>query len=129
MDQMQSALKKAGIRSQPAQAVDGNSKTNPGKNRNQFNNPPPIKFKENGRLRWELLTKDAKEWAESLKGVTDTQLRNFYNQVKAIQARIEATGDFDQNAPLIALLKPKIAYYVKKSKSKDEEEPEEEDFL
>ena len=78
---------------------------------------PKIVFRENNKLRRELFTKDAKEWADRLYRVSDTQLRNFYNQVKALQAKIESTG-FEKNDALVGLLKPKAAYAAAKPENK-----------
>lgn len=75
--------------------------------------PPKIKLRSNGQLRKELLTSEAEEWASLLynndNGVTATQLRNFFNEVKALQSRIEA-GGFNSNEAMIGLLKSKAAY-------------------
>lgn len=79
---------------------------------------PQIKFRdEKGNLRRELLTTEAKSIAGNFEGsgLTNTQLRKFYNEVKALQAQIEATeGDdkekFEKNEAMIAMLKSKVAY-------------------
>lgn len=75
--------------------------------------PPEIIFRDKEQLRRELLTSEAEQWADYLddkgKGVTATQLRNFFNEVKALQSRIEARG-FASNEAMIGLLKSKAAY-------------------
>ncbi len=82
---------------------------------------PPIEFRKNGRLRRELLTADAERWADRLynsgKGVSSTQLRKFFNEVKALQSRIEAEG-FEANDALVGMLKPKAAYALKRAEKK-----------
>jgi len=77
-----------------------------------------IKFRdENGNLRRELLTAEASKIASEFKrtNLTNTQLRRFYNEVKALKARIEATEGsddekFKKNEAMIAMLKSKITY-------------------
>lgn len=60
-----------------------------------------------------LLTTDAEQYADSFVGdrpqLRSAQLRRFYNEVKALEARIEA-GGFEANAPLVKMLRPKVAY-------------------
>lgn len=83
--------------------------------------PPKIVFRNNGRLRRELLTSEAEKWADLLyddkNGVTATQLRNFFNEVKALQSRIEA-GGFAVNEAMIGLLKSKAAYAYARAEKK-----------
>lgn len=87
----------------------------------QRNTPPNIVFRANGQLRRELLTSEAETWADLLydnkNGVTATQLRNFFNEVKALQSRIEA-GGFAANEALIGLLKSKAAYAYARAEKK-----------
>ena len=78
--------------------------------------PPSFKdekvvFRENGHIRESLLTTVAEREAESFvgDGLTSAQLRRFYNEVKALEARIEA-GGFEANAPLVKMLRSKVAY-------------------
>lgn len=71
-----------------------------------------IKFRDsNGNLRKELLTTEAEEWGGKFVNdkLTITQLRRFYNEVKALEARIEATS-FEENQALIGMLRSKVAY-------------------
>lgn len=87
------------------------------------NNPPKILLRRNGQLRRELITSEAEQWADSLhnngNGITATQLRNFFNEVKALQSRIEA-GGFDANEALVGLLKSKAAYAYARAEKKRE---------
>lgn len=80
-----------------------------------------IVFRTNGQLRRELLTSDAQNWSELLYsngyGVTATQLRNFFNEVKALQSRIEA-GGFQSNEAMVGLLKSKVAYAYARAETK-----------
>lgn len=80
-----------------------------------------IIFRANGQLRRELLTTDAENWSTLLhdngSGVTPTALRNFYNEVKALQSRIEA-GGFQSNEAMVGLLKSKAAYAHARAENK-----------
>lgn len=80
-----------------------------------------IVFRANGQLRRELLTTDAENWSNLLYdngfGVTPTALRNFYNEVKALQSRIEA-GGFKSNEAMVGLLKSKAAYAYARAENK-----------
>jgi CRISPR type III-A-associated protein Csm2 len=82
---------------------------------------PSIVFRDSGQLRKELLTSEAEEWADLLydnkNGVTATQLRNFFNEVKALQSRIEA-GGFAANEAIVGLLKSKSAYAYARAEKK-----------
>jgi CRISPR type III-A-associated protein Csm2 len=73
-------------------------------------------FRENGRLRENLLTTEAEKQAYDFlhppgrqKDLTSAQLRRFYHEVKALEAKIEA-GGFETNAPLVKMLRSKVAY-------------------
>lgn len=68
-------------------------------------------FRKDGHLKVSLLTTAAERKAESFvgDGLTSAQLRRFYNEVKALEARIEA-GGFEANAPLVKMLRSKVAY-------------------
>jgi CRISPR type III-A-associated protein Csm2 len=62
------------------------------------------------------LTSFAEEQAEAFlhppnrqKALTSAQLRRFYHEVKALEAKIEA-GGFEANAPLVKMLRSKVAY-------------------
>ncbi|HHT9145915.1 MAG TPA: type III-A CRISPR-associated protein Csm2 [Candidatus Wunengus sp. YC61] len=80
-----------------------------------------IVFRANGQLRRELLTSDAENWSNLLYdngyGVTPTALRNFYNEVKALQSRIEI-GGFQANEAMVGLLKSKAAYAYARAENK-----------
>lgn len=82
--------------------------------------PPSFKdekvvFRENGHIRESLLTTDAESYAAKFlepsqqQPLTSAQLRRFYNEVKALEAKIEASG-FEANAPLVKMLRSKVAY-------------------
>ena len=109
---MKAAFDKAGVKSKEiSQKSHSNSES-----------ADKIVFRENGKLRRELLTNDALNWADKLyqngyDGVTHTQLRNFFNEVKALQSRIEAYSFEDVDA-LIGLLKSKAAYALAKAEKK-----------
>lgn len=66
-----------------------------------------------------LLTTDAEREADSFfrDRLTSAQLRRFYNEVKALEARIEA-GGFEANAPLVKMLRSKVAYACPRQKNR-----------
>ena len=79
-------------------------------------------FNEKGKLRKKLLLEEAKEWAKKLNyhqeengrrsdvfKVSINQLRKFYNEVLALQAKIKASSYEDVEA-LIAMLISKANY-------------------
>jgi len=115
---MEEAFKKSGYKDSrnPQRQQHGQ-----GGDRRQPVNIPQIIFRSNGQLRRELLTSDAESWADWLydnkNGVTATQLRNFFNEVKALQSRIEA-GGFSSNEAMIGLLKSKAAYAYARAEKK-----------
>jgi CRISPR type III-A-associated protein Csm2 len=118
---MHEAFNKAGFKGggnpqRPRQEHSGDRKLS-----TQSNTLPNIVFRNNGQLRRELLTSEAENWADLLydnkNGVTATQLRNFFNEVKALQSRIEA-GGFAVNEALIGLLKSKAAYAYARAEKK-----------
>lgn len=82
---------------------------------------PKITFRKDGQLKREVLTTDAEKWADWLynggNGVTATQLRNFFNEVKALQSRIDA-GGFEANDAIVGLLKSKVAYAYARAEKK-----------
>lgn len=84
-------------------------------------NSPKIVFRKDGYLRKDLLTSEAEKWADLLfddrNGVSATQLRNFFNEVKALQSRIEA-GGFLSNEAMVGLLKSKVAYAYARAEKK-----------
>lgn len=83
---------------------------------------PTIRFRdEKNNLRKELLTSEADTYAERFgnpsegRALTNHQIRRFYNEVKALEAKIEATQDFAGNEALVHMLKAKVAYARNKS--------------
>lgn len=72
-------------------------------------------FRKDGHLKVSLLTTAAESYAAKFlersqqQPLTSAQLRRFYNEVKALEARIEA-GGFEANAPLVKMLRSKVAY-------------------
>ena len=66
-----------------------------------------------------LLTNKAEAWAREFasRGLSPTQIRKFYNDVKALESKIEAKKDeptgFKEVLPLIKMLKSKVAYAVR----------------
>lgn len=68
-------------------------------------------FRENGRLKESLVTSYAEEHAGAFvrDRLNSSQLRRFYHEVKALEAKIDA-GGFEANAALVKLLRSKVAY-------------------
>lgn len=122
MNQMEEALKKSGGLMSDDK---GNKLEKKPIRQEESNTPPTIVFRDtNGYLRRELLTNEADIWAGLLFKVSSTQLRSFYNEVKAIQSRIEVADEAGQNGfkineALIGLLKSKVAYARAKAKDED----------
>ncbi|MFQ5850062.1 MAG: type III-A CRISPR-associated protein Csm2 [Candidatus Binatia bacterium] len=75
----------------------------------------PGYFFEKEHLKESLLTTAAENQAYAFlhpnrqRALTSAQLRRFYHEVKALQAKIEA-GGFEANAPLVKMLRSKVAY-------------------
>lgn len=72
-------------------------------------------FRENGVLREDLILKEAKDIARDLysmgKGLSNSQLRAFFNEIKAIQNRINKNEKlFESNYVYILMLKAKADY-------------------
>ncbi len=77
------------------------------------------------RIKTRLLLDDAKKWAEKFvkarPELKSAQIRRFYHDVKALEAKIEASGEsgngilFEKHLPLIKMLKSKVAYACPKT--------------
>lgn len=84
----------------------------------------PIRFRdENRNLRRELLTDEAKDWAEKVgKKVSYTQLRKFYSEVLSIQSRMKDIPDenesFKKYEAVIGMLISKANYAKIRSKKR-----------
>ncbi len=86
-------------------------------------NLPKLVFRdENGYRKKELFTEHAIAYADAMINMTQTQLRKYYNEVKALEARIKANPDFKTNEALIGLLKSKVAYGMAKENDKNKKE-------
>jgi len=83
---------------------------------------------ENGRLKRKLIENEAEKIGRLLaKGglnrekkkekLTKTQLRNFYNEVKALEERINDEDSFMNNLPHILMLKAKANYAYRGGKN------------
>lgn len=121
---MGDAKRKAGFRESESGSKPDNKRKDSGRKNEteEVTTRSIIVFRDNGKLRKELLTSEAKDWADALQQVSSTQLRNFYNEVKTLQSRIEAANSlgengFDRHEALIGLLKAKAAYAVARSES------------
>ena len=73
------------------------------------------------RIKKSLLLEGARKWAQDFirtrPELKAAQIRRFYHDVKALEAKIEASG-FEKNLPLIKMLKSKVAYACPKYGSK-----------
>lgn len=71
----------------------------------------PDYFVEKGHLKESLLTSFAEDQATAFvqDRLNSSQLRKFYHEVKALEAKIEA-GGFEANAPFVKMLRSKVAY-------------------
>ncbi len=78
-------------------------------------------------LKQELLDQKAISWAESFTTLKSSQMRRFYDDLKAIERKILVAGDinaqedaFRQNRALITMFKAKAAYAQKRKVSPPE---------
>ncbi len=73
-------------------------------------------FNEKGYLRKDLITDIAEKIGENFvqKRLSKSQLRNFFNEVKAIDAKIDDNNNFEENLPFILMIKAKASYAYKK---------------
>ena len=78
-------------------------------------------FDEKGNIKCDLLANIAEQVAKVLgdSGVTSTQLRGFFMQVRAIERRLGQTS-FPEVVPQIQKLKPLAANYVGRAKNEAE---------
>ena len=80
-------------------------------------------FNKDGTIRAELLDEEAREWAVRFieppsegrsrrNGLTSAQLRKFYNEVKALEAKLKANNyeNYSEVYPFIRMLKSKASY-------------------
>ena len=80
---------------------------------------------ENGNgLRPELLESEAEQQAQKFSELNTTQLRKFFNEVKALEKRLKDNGDSDEYfnknlIPLIKMLKAKVSYSLARQDKKD----------
>lgn len=87
------------------------------RNENVGEELPKLDFRDSNNYRKkDLFTDTAQKYAEVMAKfkLTQTQLRKYYNEVKALDARIEANPNFKEHEYLIALLKSKVAYGLAK---------------
>lgn len=79
-------------------------------------------------LREDLIVEHAdilgKEFVEKRPKLTSAQLRKFFNDVHALKAKVESIG-FDNQRPMIKMLKSKVAY----AKGRDKIPAEFKDFI
>lgn len=84
-----------------------------------------LKFKKEGywdnkgNIREDLLTIEAKEVAQSFKngGVTNSQLRAFFNEIKGLSNRIDGKKEnWGKVYPMVLMIKSKIEYRCSKDR-------------
>lgn len=128
---MRDAFNKAGhggAKQYPGQRQDGSYPQRQGQSNIQSEHSPSmpkIVFRDESNYRKkELFTDYALQYADELTRhkITQTQLRKYYNEVKALEARIKANPDFKANEALISLLKSKVAYGLAKETDRDKKE-------
>jgi len=89
------------------------------------------KEREIKRIKTKLLLDGAIEWAKKFVGarpeLKSAQIRRFYHDVKALEAKINAAEDngFEMNLPLIKMLKSKVAYACPEKDFKGRKVPKE----
>jgi len=83
-------------------------------------------FDDTGNIKCDLLTKTAEQVAQVLghAGVTSTQLRRFFTQVRSIQREL-GQRSFQDVVSEIQSLKPLVANYVGRGKNQREREERE----
>ncbi len=80
--------------------------------------PRTVTYFDGDHIRPALVDREAQDWAEKISGLKSTQLRRFFDEVKAIQRQIElAVGGgaehdeaFRRVRPRFAMLKAKVLY-------------------
>jgi len=69
---------------------------------------------ENNKIKPELLESEAEKQAQKFSGLNTTQLRKFFNEVKALEKRLKdysySDEYFNELIPLIKMLKAKASY-------------------
>jgi len=121
---MKEALNKAGYKGSgnPQRQQHGQGRDR-GQSGEQAVDLPRLIFRdEKGYRKKELFTEHAVAYADAMMKMTQTQLRKYYNEVKALDARIKANPDFKSNEALIGLLKSKVAYGMAKETDRDKKE-------
>lgn len=89
--------------------------------------PSPVSYYSDSNkktLKQELLDQKAISWANSFKDLKSSQMRRFYDDLKAIERKILVAGDinaqeeaFRQNRAFITMFKAKAAYAQKRKVS------------
>ncbi|NPV37752.1 hypothetical protein BREVNS_1739 [Brevinematales bacterium NS] len=88
----------------------------------------PVNFYSNGHIRPELLSDEAWKKANEFgrrnnennkfEGVSKTQIRKIFDEVKRLE-RMLSVKEWTDILPLIKMLKPKVAYQVKRAIEKE----------
>ena len=83
------------------------------------NNMPkhqPVKiegFYKDGKIKEELFDKKAKDIADSFYGISGTQLRRIYDEVKRFEQKLNGDVEsWSNNFPYIKMVKAKVSYSV-----------------
>ncbi|MCF0171263.1 MAG: type III-A CRISPR-associated protein Csm2 [Bacteroidaceae bacterium] len=73
-----------------------------------------------GNIREDLITKEALSIAKYFKreNLSNSQLRAFFNEVKAINNRLEDNENFEKVYPMILMIKSKVEYRASKNDEK-----------
>lgn len=82
-----------------------------GKGQDEF----PAFLNNDGKIRAELLDKDALYWAQKFRGISTHQIRRFFDEVKKYEQQLSnSRKDFNELKPLIYMLKSKAQYAAHK---------------
>lgn len=99
------------------QERNGNGSFNKNANRNGQENPPCPDFslysdKYNKIVGVDLFDSKAKDIAASFKGISQTRLRRFFDEVKSISRRPDLEKNFEKEKAYIMLLKSRVSYMI-----------------
>ena len=75
-------------------------------------------YSEDGKLKLDLFDRKANEIADSIVGVTRTQLRRIFDEVKRFEQRL-AVETWDDVVPYVRMVKSKVSYQVARAIDKN----------
>lgn len=106
---------------------NGNNSFNKNSNRKVPENPPCPDFslysdKYNKIVGVDLFDSKAKDIAASFKGISQTRLRRFFDEVKSISRRPDLEKNFEKEKAYIMLLKSRVSYMIGRAGSDSRDE-------